>query len=147
MVPRPLLAVAGDGPLDGELRRQAGSFGVDAVFLGRRDDVPALLAAASVFVLPSFWEGQPLVLQEALRAGVPIVASRAGGIPDLTGEDAAFLVPPGDPGPLAAAVREVLTDPARAGGLRAAARERALLLPAEDDAVTAVLASYATVLD
>lgn len=146
MDPRPLLAVAGDGPLHGELHRQAGSSGIDAVFLGRRDDVPALLAAASVFALPSLWEGQPLVLQEALRAGVPVVASRAGGIPDLAGENAAILVPPGEPGPLAAAVRAVLGDPALAGRLRAAARARAASLPGEEQAVTAVLASYAMAL-
>ena len=50
----------------------------------------------TVFVLPSRWEGQPLVLQEALRAGTPVVATRVGGIPGLTGQDAALLVPPGD---------------------------------------------------
>lgn len=144
--PRPRVVIAGTGPLDSELRRQAGELGVDAEFAGWRDDVPALLAAASVFVLPSLWEGQPLILAEALRAGVPIVASRAGGIPDLVGDDAAVLVPPGEPGPLAAAVREVLGNPARANRLRAAARDRAVKLPTDDDAVTAVLASYATVL-
>src|SRR5215472_18315640 len=102
----------------------AASLGIDAQFLGHRDDVPALLAACDVFVLPSRWEGQPLVLQEALRAGAAIVASRTGGIPDLTGDDAALLVPPGDPVRLAIAVRSVLSDPHLAAKLRAAARER-----------------------
>ena len=69
--PPPLLAIAGDGPLAGELRAQAASVGVDAAFLGHRDDVPSLLAAATVFVLPSRWEGQPLILQEALRPARP----------------------------------------------------------------------------
>ncbi len=146
MDPRPRVVIAGAGPLGPELRRLAGELGIDAEFPGRREDVAALLATASVFVLPSLWEGQPLILQEALRAATPVVASRTGGVPDLTGEDAAVLVPPGQPGPLAAAVREVLADPARADGLRAAARDRAASLPTEEEAVAAVLASYATVL-
>jgi glycosyltransferase involved in cell wall biosynthesis len=143
MDPAPLLVIAGEGPLSGELKAQAAALGVAARFPGRRDDLPALLATAAVFVLPSRWEGQPLVLQEALQAGAPIVATRAGGIPDLTGDDAALLVPPDDPAPLAAAVREVLADPALAARLRAAARGRAAELPTPGDAVAATLAAYA----
>jgi len=143
--PEPLLVIAGDGPLAGELRARAASVGVAAEFPGRRDDIPALLASAAVFVLPSLWEGQPLILQEALRAGVPIVATRAGGIPGLTGDDAALLVPPGDAARLAGAVRSVLGDPALAARLRTAARDRAAALPTSGDAVAAVLASYADV--
>lgn len=144
MDPRPLVVIAGAGPLAGSLRAQAAGLGVDAVFLGHRDDVPGLLAAAAVIAIPSWWEGQPLVLQEALRAGVPIVAARAGGIPGLTGDgEAAVLVRPGDGRELAAAVRAVLTDHALAARLRAAARARAAGLPSPDDAITAVLAAYA----
>jgi glycosyltransferase involved in cell wall biosynthesis len=139
--PPPLLAIAGDGPLAGELRAQAAAHGVDAAFLGHRDDVPDLLAAATVFALPSRWEGQPLVLQEALQAGAAIVATRVGGIPDLVG-DAAVLVSPGDPAALAAAVAAILTDPSLAARLRAAASRRAGDLPTVDDAVTAAVAAY-----
>jgi glycosyltransferase involved in cell wall biosynthesis len=144
--PMPLVVIAGDGPLRPELRARAAALGAPAVFLGHRADVPARLAAAAVFVLPSQWEGQPLVLQEALRAGAATVATRVGGIPWLTGDDAALLVPPGDARALAAAVRSVLTDPVLAARLRAAARARAAALPAEEDAVTAVLAAYAGVI-
>jgi glycosyltransferase involved in cell wall biosynthesis len=146
MDPAPLLLIAGDGPLSEKLRATAASHGIDAKFLGHRDDVPALLAAATMFVLPSLWEGQPLVLQEALRVGVPVVATRAGGIPDLTGDDAAVLVPPGDAARLATAVRAVLGDPALAARLRAAARKRGAELPSPGDAVAAALACYAEAL-
>ncbi|HTR91800.1 MAG TPA: glycosyltransferase family 4 protein [Trebonia sp.] len=142
--PVPLLAIAGDGPLAASLRRKAAPLGDNVRFLGQRDDVPALLAAAQVFVLPSLWEGQPLVLQQALRAGAAIVATRVGGIPVLTGEDAALLVASGDAEALAAAVRKVLRDPAVAARLRNAARVRAATLPTENDAVQAALASYAS---
>jgi glycosyltransferase involved in cell wall biosynthesis len=141
--PEPVLVIAGAGPLETELKNQAAALGIDARFPGQRDDVPALLAAAAVFVLPSVWEGQPLILQEALRAAVPIVATRVGGTPELTGEDAALLVPPADPDRLAGAVRAVLTDPALAARLRQAALDRAHALPTQDDAVASALAEYA----
>lgn len=143
--PAPRLVIVGEGPLEAELRSAAARLGLDVRFAGHRDDVPALLAAAAVFVLPSWWEGQPLVLQEALRAGVPIVATGAGGTPELTGEDAALLVPAGDAARLADAVRAVLTEPALAARLRKAAAARGRALPGEDDAVTAALAEYAVV--
>jgi glycosyltransferase involved in cell wall biosynthesis len=79
---------------------------------------------------------------QALRAGVPIVATRVGGNPELAGEDAAVLVPPGDAAQFAAAVRAVLVDPALAARLRKAALEQARALPDEDDAVAAALAEY-----
>ncbi len=141
--PEPLLVIVGEGPLGAELKARAASLGLDARFPGHRDDVPALLAAAAVFVLPSTWEGQPLILQEALRTGVPVVATRVGGTPELTGEDAALLVPVGDAVRLADAVRSVLTDPALAARLRQAAADRWHALPDEDDAMSAALAEYA----
>jgi glycosyltransferase involved in cell wall biosynthesis len=140
--PAPLLVIAGTGPLQAGLARSAEASGARVRFLGRRGDVPALLAAADVVVLPSVWEGQPLVVQETLRAGRPLVASRAGGIPDLTGEDAALLIPPGDAGALSAAVLSVLDDPALAAGLSQAAARRAAALPGEQDALDAAMAAY-----
>jgi glycosyltransferase involved in cell wall biosynthesis len=138
----PLVIIAGDGPLDAELRRQARAAGVAIRFLGPRGDVPALLGAADVVVVPSTWEGQPLIVQEALRAGRPLVATRVGGTADLTGDDGAVLIPPGDPVALATAVTRILDDPEAAAGLAAAARARAALLPTETAAVDQVLGFY-----
>ena len=83
-----------------------------------------------------------MVVQEALRAGRPLVASRTGGIPDLTGQDGAVLVPPGDEGALAGAVLSVLDQPALAARLSAAARDRAAALPTQAAAVDGALALY-----
>jgi glycosyltransferase involved in cell wall biosynthesis len=140
--PVPLLVIAGEGPLAEPLAGQARDTGVAVRFLGRRGDIPALLGAADVVVVPSRWEGQPLIVQEALTAGRPVVASRTGGIPEVTGEDAVLLVPQGDPAALAAAVASVLDDPGLAAKLAAAAAQRAGELPDADDAVESVARLY-----
>jgi glycosyltransferase involved in cell wall biosynthesis len=144
--PVPLVVIAGSGPLADDLARQARELEVDARFLGARDDVAGLLAAADVFVLPSRWEGQPLILQEALRAGRPIVAADVGGVRDLTGDDAAFLVPADDPAALSRAVLAVLDAPDLAGKLAKAALARAASLPTEADAAAAGLSVYGQII-
>jgi glycosyltransferase involved in cell wall biosynthesis len=136
-----VVAVAGDGPLDSELRAAAPS----VRWLGRRDDVADLYAAADVVVLPSVWEARSLTAQEALRAGAPLVATAVGGLPELVG-DGAVLVPPGDPVALGTAVRRLLDDPAGAAALAARGRAVAASWPDEDDAVAQVAAVYAEVL-
>jgi glycosyltransferase involved in cell wall biosynthesis len=136
------LVIVGEGPLDASLKARARSLGVDVDFAGVRSDVPALLAGAAVFALPSRWEGQALILQEALRAGVPIVATRVGGNAAVAGEEAALFVPPGDADALAYAIRRVLDDPALAERLRKAALDRARDLPSEEATVEAALASH-----
>lgn len=143
--PQPLLAIAGEGPLAASLARSAEKNGLAVRFLGRRADVRALLAVADVLAAPSRWEGQPLLLQEALQAGTPIVASRVGGIPDMTGSDAALLVPPEDPAQLAAAVLRALDDSDLARRLSSAAVSRAASLPSEAEAVAAAVALYGAV--
>lgn len=140
--PVPLVVIAGSGPLAGQLARQARELEVDARFLGARDDVAWLLAAADVFVLPSRWEGQPLILQEALRAGRPIVAADVGGVRDLTGDDAALLVLADDPAALSRAVLAVLDDADLGRKLAKAALSRAASLPTEADATAAVVRLY-----
>jgi glycosyltransferase involved in cell wall biosynthesis len=140
--PVPVLAIAGDGPLAGEVAAQASSRRLEVALLGHRDDVPALLASADVVVVPSLWEGQQLIAQQALRAGRPLVATRVGGMPELTGAEAALLVPAGDPAALAAAVLSVLDDPGLAARLHQAALARAGELPTESEAVDSALAAY-----
>jgi glycosyltransferase involved in cell wall biosynthesis len=140
--PVPCVVIAGEGPLASDLADLAREFEVDARWLGRHDDVPALLATADVFVLPSRWEGQPLVLQEALRGGRPIVASDVGGVRDLTGDDAAVLIPPNDPEALAQAVLAVLDDAEAAGLLAMGASARAVKLPTEAEATYNALDLY-----
>jgi len=141
--PAPLLVIAGEGPVAGSLAARAREAGTEVRFLGPRRDVPALLAAADVVAVPSRWEGQPLIVAEALHAGRAVVASRVGGVPALTGDEGALLVPPEDPARLAAALRAVLDDPELAARLRAAATARAATLPAPRDAVDAAIAAYA----
>ncbi|HEY5988394.1 MAG TPA: glycosyltransferase family 4 protein [Streptosporangiaceae bacterium] len=145
--PAPLVAIAGEGPLAAELAGQARSARVAVRFLGQRTDVPALLAVADVVAVPSVWEGQPLLVQEALRDGKPIVAARAGGIPELTGEDGAILVPPQDAAALADAVLSVLDDPGIADKLCGAARQRAATLPSVSDAIDGVEGLYLRLAD
>ena len=140
--PSPVTVIAGDGPLASELRRHAGQAGADVVFLGDRRDVPALLAVADVVVLPSRWEARALILQEAMRSGAPVVATRVGGTPELTGEDGALLVPPGDAAALAVAVTAVLDDPSLAARLRLAASVQAATFPSVNDAVRSAVSMY-----
>lgn len=140
-VPPPLAAVVGDGPLAATLTDAVRERRLPVRLLGTRTDVAELLAAADVVVVPSRWEGQPLTVQEALRAGRPVVATRVGGIPDMVG-DAAVLVPPGDVSALAEAVAEVVATPALADRLHRAALRRAARLPGEADALDQVADLY-----
>ena len=122
------VCVVGDGPARRGLERAAQRAGVAGRvrFLGMRapTEVPALLAAADVLGLPSVYEELGSVLLQAMDAGLPIVATRVGGIPDAVG-DAALLVPARDPPALAAAVAELLRSPQRRADLSRRARERA----------------------
>lgn len=121
-------AIAGRGEEESRLREEARRLGVSGRLhlLGLRDDVDRVLRAADVFVHPSRLEGLPLAILEAMAAALPVVASRVGGIPEavIDGETG-VLVPPGEPGTLAEALRSVLLVPGRAAALGAAGRARA----------------------
>lgn len=115
-LPEVILALAGTGELQPTLEVQASELGVrDRVrFLGLRFDVPELMAASDIVVLPSLFEGLPIVPLEAMAAGRPVVATRIGGTDEaiLDGETG-LLVPPEDPPALAAAIRFLLEEPQR----------------------------------
>ncbi len=120
------LLVAGDGHLHRSLRQQAAPLGDRVAFLGVREDVPALIASADVFVFPSLWEGQGNALLEAMAIGAPIVATAIPStLETVAHEESALLVPPADTAALAAAVNRLLADRELAGRLGAAARARA----------------------
>jgi glycosyltransferase involved in cell wall biosynthesis len=124
--PQLQVVVAGDGPRAAELRTLAHTLGIEGRvnFLGHREDVPALLALADAFVLPSRSEAFPNGAIEAMAAGLPVVASRVGGLLDLIDEGrTGLLVPPDDPAALARAIEGLILSPARAEMLGAAARE------------------------
>jgi glycosyltransferase involved in cell wall biosynthesis len=140
-VPRPLVALAGDGQEYQELQARIEAEGLPVRLLGYREDVPDLLAAADAVVLSSRWEARSLVAQEALRAGVPLVATGVGGVPELVG-DAGVLVPAGDAEALSAAVVALLGDAPRRAALSAAGLEQAGTWPDEDATVALVLSVY-----
>ncbi|MGE5591800.1 MAG: glycosyltransferase family 4 protein [Bacillota bacterium] len=105
--------LAGSGPLHEPLRRMAARLrlGRRVTFLGDSHDIASLVAAADVVVLPSLLEALPHAVMEAQSAGKAVLATNAGGIPEMVlhGETG-FLVPPGDPAALAAGLEQLLTD-------------------------------------
>ncbi len=109
--------IAGDGPLRSELEETAHAFQLDdrVKFLGHRDDVPRLLAAADLLVLPSLFEGLPNVVLEAMRFRKPVVATAAPGTTEVVVDgETGLLVPLHDPPALAKAIRTLTDDPALA---------------------------------
>jgi len=127
------------------LEQQAAGLGVlgHVTFLGIRSDVPALLAAADVFVLPSAWEGFGLVVGEAMACERVVVATDCGGVRELLG-DCGLLVPPRDPGALASALTRALAlTPAEAAAMGARARRRIVDHFSLESAVERWLAIYA----
>jgi glycosyltransferase involved in cell wall biosynthesis len=126
---RPFTALlVGDGPDRASLEAEVSRLGLqDAIALtGTRDDVPELLARADVFALSSRSEGAPLSILEAMAAGLPVVSSRVGGVPELVVDgETGLLVPPGDPAAMAAALGRLLADAGLRRRLGAAGRERA----------------------
>lgn len=139
--PVPLLVIAGEVCDRGALRRRIRDEELPVTLIGNRDSVGELLAAADLALLPSRWEGRSPLAQEALRAGVPLVATAVGGVPELVGA-AAALVPYGDDEALACTVLRLLGDPAERARLAAAGRVQAAGWPTEDDTIAHVLSVY-----
>jgi len=109
------LQLVGDGPDQASLEAliEALGLGDRVALLGRRDDVPELLADTHIFALISRQEGFPLAILEAMRAGLPVVASDVGGVREAVRHgDTGFLIPRGDEQALRASLRRLLVDPA-----------------------------------
>lgn len=140
------LAIVGDGPLLPAIREQIAAAGIaDLVWLpGARNDIAEIMRSFSVFALPSIAEGTPVTILEAMSTGLPVVATRVGGIPEvvldkLTGA----LVPPADPKALATALAMYVKQPALAAQHGAAGRERIEQIYS----ITAMLAAYTQLYD
>lgn len=147
-----LLVVGGDPFGDGEPRLKALAdelgLGARCRFLGIRHDVPDLLGASDLFVLPSLWEGLGLVFLEAMAVRLPIVASTVSAIPEVVDDGVSgWLVPPGDPDALAAALTDALADPADRAARGTAGHMRLLELFALEPMIERTLEVYRQVLD
>ena len=121
--------IVGDGSLRPVLERQADELGIAdrVVFAGERQDIPRLLGAMRVFVMPSLYEACQYNLLEAMAMGLPVVSTPAGVAPDaIVPGDTGILVPPADSSALAAGVLKVLQDPQLADRLGRRAREMAV---------------------
>jgi glycosyltransferase involved in cell wall biosynthesis len=109
---RLVAAIIGDGPWGSEVRQLARSLdlGDGVSLLGQVPDAARFFRAFDLFVMSSRTEGSPIVLLEAMAAGVPVIATRVGGLPDMVTSDEVSLVPPEDPSALAGALRAALKD-------------------------------------
>ena len=121
------LSMLGDGDMTAALRARADTLDVttQTTWHGSLQEAASLLRAFDVFVLSSRTEGTPIVLLEAIAAGVPVVATTVGGVPDVVSAAEALLVPSDDPASLAAALRDTLANP-DAAAVRARAAQRRL---------------------
>lgn len=136
--PQARLTIAGDGPARALLERQAQGLGDAVRFAGYLDEpaVGRLLEEADMLVLPSFAEGLPVVLMEALASRIPVIATQVAGVPELVQDGiSGFIVPPGDVETLVARLDQLLRDPALCARMGAAGR---LKVEAEHDIRTEV---------
>lgn len=125
--PNAHLLLAGDGEDRPELEKLSREYGISdrLHFLGHRTDIADLLHAMDIFALPSLNEGYGKAIVEAFCAGLPVVATRVGGIPALIKDgETGILVPPADPAALANAISRLLNDPALRQQLSAASLRR-----------------------
>ncbi|MFV0388977.1 MAG: glycosyltransferase family 4 protein [Pyrinomonadaceae bacterium] len=121
--------IAGKGPLEAEFRQRVSELGCDDVikFIGFRKDIPDLMSTADVFVLPSVAEAFGVVFAEAIYLGVPIVATKIGGIPEIvTDEVDGILIPPADSDAIAKTVVDLINNPEKLESLKYKGREKVI---------------------
>jgi glycosyltransferase involved in cell wall biosynthesis len=127
------IVLVGTGPLEESLRQLAEHLGLTnhVLFAGSRGDVPEILPAFDVFTLTSRFEGLSIALLEAMATGLPCVATRVGGVPEIVvDEETGILVPAGDVAAVAGALERLLGDPVARARMGDAARARARALDA-----------------
>lgn len=110
------LAIAGDGSLRLSCEHLARELGIacNVYFLGKRDDIAALMHDSKCFILPSDYEGLPMTILEAMAAGLPVLATSVGGVPDVVEDGVTgLLVPAGDEDALVAAMERIALSDAR----------------------------------
>ncbi len=116
-IPALSVLIVGDGPERPKLEALAAELGVDGAvqFAGARahEEMPGLLASADVAVFPSLMEATSVAALEAMSAGLPVVATNVGGLPEIVNSEVGVLVPPADPAALARGIVALLTDPSR----------------------------------
>lgn len=143
------LILVGVGPLQAQLQEQARSLGVEnrVRFLGFVEDLEGLLAESDIFILTSDKEGFPLSILEAMRAGLPVVASDVGGVKEavIDGETG-FLIPRGDVSTLRQRLEQLITDPVLRARMGAAGRRRYETHFTLDQMLAKTLAVYEKVL-
>ncbi len=143
--PQARLLIVGDGPEWERLHALAEALGIREVttFTGTLAGVADPLAAMTVFVLPSHWEGFGLAVVEAMAAGRPVVVTQVGSLPEVVGEGkCGLLVPPNDPEAMAAAIAQLLDDPDLRSRLAQAGRERVQALYTREVMVARTEALY-----
>jgi glycosyltransferase involved in cell wall biosynthesis len=126
--PRTRLILCGDGSLSEPLAAYTKANGLEGRvrFLGKRNDIPECLAASDVFVLSSNWEGNPLAVMEAMAAGLPVISTAVGGVPELVQSGThGLLAPAGDCAAFTNAMRVLADDPSTRAAMASAARARA----------------------
>ena len=138
------LYIAGEGPLEGKLKRLSIDLGVasNVSFLGVRNDIPDLMSAADIFVLASTYEGFSLVMAEAMSCEMPVVATDCGGVAEVVG-DCGYLVPVGNAPALAQKIEEAIAlDEGAKRTLGKKARERIVTKYSLESAATRWEALY-----
>lgn len=140
--------IVGDGPERSHLESLTRSLALSeqVLFIGQRQDIPALLNGATLFVLPSLTEGTPVAILEAMAAGLPIAATAVGGVPEIVDAHSGILVPPGDPVALASAIVILLKDADARARFGAAARRRVESQFGLDVMANAYRSSYSAVM-
>jgi glycosyltransferase involved in cell wall biosynthesis len=149
-LPDVTLELAGEGPLEPGLRATVARLGLGetVAFLGRVAPPAPVYERAEIVVVPSFGEGFGMVALEAMERGRAVIASDAGGLPEIVeAGETGLIVPPGDASALAAAIVELASDPARAAALGAAGRARALAEFSQERCTARIEALYLAALE